>query len=927
MAVLDKIQFLVSFDETSGNAKDEVHNIRSVALTGTCIRVAGKYGNALAPQAASDKAVCTDITSLTADPVSVSIWVKISKLPSAMWGSYPRQLATFGSPASGGYFLSILSGDTVSFGIVDLAGSVYSASFDLVSGDVGTWVHICGVHTRSRVYIYKNGVAQNDVAADGYIKYNPAFSLNIGENFEGAIDEVAIFKDSLTQPEVATITAGQIIYPTPPLTSPTLLDKIRMLVNFDEASGPARNEAQDLRTFALEGTATRVAGKYGLALRTLAAADRAICTDTVSLHADPVSVSAWIKIDKLPSAMWGGYPKIIFGYGSPTTGGFFLGSRSGDNLSFYIVDSALSRYETSFALTSGDLGKWIHICGVHTRTRVYIYKDGVSMNDALSDGTIKWLPSDPAIIGENFEGAIDEVAVFGDSLTAGEVVKVFGGKILLAPSDGGATAAGDNAYQFTLGFMGDLESRSTETDQLRLYFDLSSVEDSSLFGRDGTAYGTPTYENRAAGKAIVFANPAGLTAATQLVTFPSCGTLTATTSASIRFKLKTSDASRANGRLFATDGFDNSDTESGISFTYNSPDSPNLVCRVSDGTSHVDLSGGLVTDGTWKDIALFLDRINNLALLSVNGTLVTSVSIASLGTISLQAPVLGATAVPGSSFGSLGARGAIAAVDDVTVVTVPVGSRDDTRLPLFPSTAFDSGAIAAGDLAGAAVPYEVPRDPDPRWSSLSLSSAETLLAEIKRDATDVLAATTYWEVEVSAPRAYLRVDAEYNASCPSTADEEISLTLPKIPRLNLKGLRIRYVIERYSDKSIYWATDWMHIPGEGDDGGGEPGPEPEGFEDLVVVHIFDYNENQSYTVQRMPNVSDPSSAVDHTWNPVVMKGLDLGPALVNNKARQLVLETIRPGRFRYRLTTVWPDGDTFSQDFLLLVWPKAGEQV
>jgi len=200
------------------------------------------------------------------------------------------------------------------------------------------------------------------------------------------------------------------------MTTP-LLDNIRFLINFDEASGPSVNEAQDFRSVVLEGTATRTAGKYGNALQTLAASDRATCSDGINLRADPVSISAWIKIDKLPSAMWGSYPKFIAGYGTPGTGGYFLGSLSGDYLSFYVVDNALSVYEAKFLLTSGDLGSWIHICGVHSVSAVSIYKNGTLANTAVATGVLKYLPGLSLIIGQDFEGLIDEVAVLGDTLT------------------------------------------------------------------------------------------------------------------------------------------------------------------------------------------------------------------------------------------------------------------------------------------------------------------------------------------------------------------------------------------------------------------------------------------------------------------------------------------------------------------------------
>jgi hypothetical protein len=235
----------------------------------------------------------------------------------------------------------------------------------------------------------------------------------------------------------------------------------------------------------------------------------------------------------------------------------------------------------------------------------------------------------------------------------------------------------------------------------------------------------------------------------------------------------------------------------------------------------------------------------------------------------------------------------------------------------------DTVLFGAGDVGASALPLLMPRHPYPRWKSLSLSGS--LHASIYQDKTDLLAATTYWEIELSEPMAYLRVDAKYNIPAPSTDNEEVAVTFPVMHRFNMAGLRIRYVIERYSDKTIFWATDWMRIPGDGE-GEEEPGPEPEeGYGNLVIVHIYDYVTGEPYIVKRMPDVVDPvGSGVDYTWNSVIMKGLDDNPMLENEKSAQLILAAIRPGRFRYRISAQWPDGDSYTQDFLLLVWPKPG---
>jgi hypothetical protein len=148
----DQLVALIKFDEPSGDAKDAAQDFAPVVLGGTCTRTTGKYGSALQTQQATDQASHGDTwNSKQADPISISAWIYITKLPSAMWGGYPKKIVAKGDGASEGFFLGSLSGDDISFGIIDLAGSPYFASLTLAAGDLDRWVHIHGVHTRTRV--------------------------------------------------------------------------------------------------------------------------------------------------------------------------------------------------------------------------------------------------------------------------------------------------------------------------------------------------------------------------------------------------------------------------------------------------------------------------------------------------------------------------------------------------------------------------------------------------------------------------------------------------------------------------------------------------------------------------------------------------------------------------------------------------------
>lgn len=187
--------------------------------------------------------------------------------------------------------------------------------------------------------------------------------------------------------------------------------------NYDGVGATEPELVQGAQVGTFNGTAGRTAsGQFGQAYISNAASDSLTTPDYRAARTDPTSVSAWIWLDALPSAMFGSAPRKIVAKGNGTTSGWFLGVLAGDVLTFRVVDAALSTYEATYTFTAPDVGKWIHVVGTQSASAIKIYIDGVEEDSQLVAGALEHDASDIEV-GLNWEGRIDEVMVWGKVLS------------------------------------------------------------------------------------------------------------------------------------------------------------------------------------------------------------------------------------------------------------------------------------------------------------------------------------------------------------------------------------------------------------------------------------------------------------------------------------------------------------------------------
>ena len=146
-----------------------------------------------------------------------------------------------------------------------------------------------------------------------------------------------------------------------------------------------------------------------------------------------ISVEAWIKLEQLPSAITNVFTLLAKEDGTNRSYDAFINPDNKIWFIFFSGSAVYSRAYTTTALTSADVGEWIHIAITadvsEKASGIKIYKNGVaetmtgSTNNATSIQNSSAMVSIGARSDESqyFDGLLDEVRVWNDIRTATEI--------------------------------------------------------------------------------------------------------------------------------------------------------------------------------------------------------------------------------------------------------------------------------------------------------------------------------------------------------------------------------------------------------------------------------------------------------------------------------------------------------------------------
>ena len=406
---------LVANYRLNGNGDDASQFGNHAATDASATAEDNRFGwgaNALKGHATADNSV-----ALQSDFTTISFWVKPASFP-----------------ASGEVFLLSNGGWQERWKIsmpghgkpVFTTHSNGACCSDLDSGTpltLDAWTHVVMVHDGIQDIIYFNGVKVNEKNAAGAldktkhpfgIGYDP---IDNGSIFDGSLDDVQIYNNALTGPEVAALYAAQNTVTVVPGN----------LVADYKASGNG-NDATAYNNHATVQGAQLTKDRFGKANQayafngvnqSLVAANspqQNSANTTISFWINPVSFPASGEVYILSNGGWQERWKISMpNHGKPVFTTHSNGACCSD------LDSG-----TPLALAT-----WTHVVMVHDGAKDIIYFNGAKVNEKNAVGALD-ATTNPLGIGFDpidnnyfFHGSLDEVQLYNVALSDAQVAALY----------------------------------------------------------------------------------------------------------------------------------------------------------------------------------------------------------------------------------------------------------------------------------------------------------------------------------------------------------------------------------------------------------------------------------------------------------------------------------------------------------------------
>ena len=369
----------------------------------------------------------------TSASFTVSAWIKLNNL-----SGYQTAVSIDGANISG-FFLQ-LSGSTGSFAFTrrtaDNTNSTEVRADSAVTPTANTWYHVVGVNdaTAGALRIYVDGVPGTQApftsnwAATGHTLIGRGDYGGPVDFVNGAVDDVAIYQQALTESQVATLDQGAHW-------------------GFDEGNGTTAADSSGNGHVATLGSgASWTVGRFGghaVALDGTATGTVVSAGPTVDTG-HSFSVAAWVR----PSDVTGVRDIVsVRGTNAPA---YELQLRDG-HLTFArpASDSASATGVSVADSATVTAGTWYHVVGVDdTGTgQLSLYVNAALAGSAAYSSA--WSANGDTVIGGGFAGTVDDVYVTDSAMSLDQIDRIIG------PAGGTLTVhAGDAVHALPSTFFG-----------------------------------------------------------------------------------------------------------------------------------------------------------------------------------------------------------------------------------------------------------------------------------------------------------------------------------------------------------------------------------------------------------------------------------------------------------------------------------------
>ncbi len=423
---------LVAWWRGEGDGRDVTGNHHGTPENGLAF-ADGVVGRAFELDASSSTCLrVPNHPSLNCTNITLAAWVKPFSYPTLGCAILRKQAG-----ASAQYLLQLGTGNNAGLPTFNcgISGTQPRGSTPL---PLNQWSHVVGTYDGNEARVYVDGMLVDARPLTGPMPVT-THDLFIGRleddssrNFDGLIDEVAIWNRALSVSEVAALHATGIEGMCLPQCAPPP-DGMSHWFKAESTTGDAVGGL----TGTLEGGATFAMSRVGQGFSFDGANDLVTCTNFPNLGTNSFSVALWYRSDTT-SASAGNMKLVNKGmtaYGTPEAAGFQI-RLQGSALNFRLNDEAGLFSETAAAEPA--VGVWHHVAAVADRTNklIQLYVDGalaaetnyttlgsIDTNVRLAIGALDRRPGSSAL-AEFFDGLIDEVLFFDRPLTGNEVASL-----------------------------------------------------------------------------------------------------------------------------------------------------------------------------------------------------------------------------------------------------------------------------------------------------------------------------------------------------------------------------------------------------------------------------------------------------------------------------------------------------------------------
>jgi hypothetical protein len=443
-------------------------------------------------RADADNAYITGTDSIGAlQQITVAAWVKMATMPASV---VERFVTVLNEKAVLRYDGAMGTGQLHFY--MTIGGSIRSIRVNNVLA-AGAWFHVAGTYDGTTMHLYLNGTeVGTPVTISGAVGTGDTIrfsSSGSNEALDGFLDEVRLYDRALTLTEIQALAAGNL--PNTALGDYRLVGDTAVVGDLTLNSGNLMGE--DLLTGHWKmnegsGTATADASESGntgtLENGAVWTADTAPITppnpyavafdgtdDDVRIPHSTVfstphiTVSAWIKADTWMTESWRG---CVVGKDDWSGGSHGFNLRTGANGTLSFVVGTAGGWKDAVTAALMAAGTWTHIAGTYDGTTVRAYINGVERGTAVGGGDmlassfdllIGRAPNDGA---RRFDGIIDDVRIFSEALSPGEIQALADGAAASGPAqnhqlaiqgnftrNGGTFSSGST----TVGFSGSVQ--------------------------------------------------------------------------------------------------------------------------------------------------------------------------------------------------------------------------------------------------------------------------------------------------------------------------------------------------------------------------------------------------------------------------------------------------------------------------------------